>query len=324
MIIERGGKKMSQKKPNIIQKDHSAYLFVHFIHEEVDSENLEQIYFSVSKDGQKWLTLNDKQPVLKSKLGDLGVRDPFIIRSPKENKFYIIGTDLSMYHRKDWEEVQRSGSQNITVWESNDLVNWSEQRLVQVGPKTAGCVWAPEAIYDKETDDFLVFWASRENFGAEKQKIYYSKTTDFKAFTKPKLYIERENDVIDTSIIEEDGLYYRFSKDETVKSITVEVSDSLLGEFTPLDSNLTEFIAVEGPACFKLKGEEKWCLLLDHYAVEKKYIPYYTTDLKNAQFTKSDEDMDIPVNAKHGGVLPITIGEYESLIKAYGNQSVKL
>ncbi|SFM34600.1 Glycosyl hydrolases family 43 [Gracilibacillus orientalis] len=313
---------MSMTNPSGNQIEYEAYLFVHFIHEDVSSEDLEQVYFSVSKDGLKWETLNEKQPILKSKLGEFGVRDPFLIRSPKENKFYIIGTDLSIHYRKDWEEVQRSGSQHISVWESDDLVNWSEQRLVKVGPETAGCVWAPESIYDKEADDFLVFWASRENFGAEKQKIYYSKTKDFKTFTEPKLYIERENHIIDTTIIEEDGLYYRFSKDETVKSITVEASDSLLGEFTPIETNLSEIIGVEGPACFKLKSEAGWCLLLDHYAVEKKYIPYYTSDLRTAHFTKSEQDMDIPVNSKHGGVLPITMDEYHALFQAYGKTRV--
>ncbi|RKL65173.1 1,4-beta-xylanase [Salipaludibacillus neizhouensis] len=305
-------------KVNINKSEHGAYLFVHFIHDKERKENQEQVYFSVSKDGVRWDTLNDKKPLLTSTLGDLGVRDPFIIRSPNENKFYIIGTDLSIYYRKDWEEVQKSGSQHMVVWESEDLVNWSEQRLVKTGPKTAGCVWAPEAIYDKETDDFLVFWASRENFGAEKQKVYYSKTRDFITFDEPKIYIERENHIIDTTIIEYKGKYYRFSKDETVKSITVEVSDRLLGEFTSIDTNLNDMIGVEGPACFKLQGEEKWCLLLDHYKNEKKYIPYYTNDLNTAKFIKSEEDMDIPVNSKHGGVMVITMDEYNALINAYG------
>ncbi|WP_062047405.1 glycoside hydrolase family 43 protein [Bacillus sp. JCM 19034] len=299
-------------------KEYEAYLFVHFIHQEVGSSDSEQVYFSVSKDGITWQTLHDKKPVLRSTLGDKGVRDPFIIRSPKEQKFYLIGTDLSMHYRKDWEEVQRSGSQHIVVWESNNLVDWSDQRLVKVGPETAGCVWAPEAIYDKENGDFLVFWASREQFGKEKQRIYYAKTNDFKSFTKSEIYIERDNHIIDTTIIEEGGLFYRFSKDETVKSITVEVSNSLLGEFTAIDTNLKDVYGVEGPACFKLKNEDKWCLLLDHYSVEKKYFPYYTTDLQTGQFTKREEGLDIPVDSKHGGVMPITKDEYDGLVERYG------
>lgn len=34
------------------------------------------------------------------------------------------------------------------MWESNDLVNWGEERLVVVEDETAGMVWAPEAIWD--------------------------------------------------------------------------------------------------------------------------------------------------------------------------------
>lgn len=76
-------------KVNKVKND--AYLFVRFIHEEERSENSEQVYFSVSKDGLRWETLNSKKPVLTPKLMDYGVRDPFIIRSPKENNFYLIG-----------------------------------------------------------------------------------------------------------------------------------------------------------------------------------------------------------------------------------------
>ena len=299
-------------------KEDYAYLFVHFINEDKNTEDSEQIYFSVSEDGLKWDTLNGRKPILTSKLGELGVRDPFIIRSPKENKFYVIGTDLSIYYIKDWEQVQKSGSQAIMVWESEDLVNWSEQRMVKVGPATTGCVWAPEAIYDKETEDFFVFWAARTNYGADKQRIFCSRTKDFKTFTEPEVYIERENHVIDTTIIEEGGKYYRFSKDETTKTILAEVSDSLQGQFTSIDTNLKDVFGVEGPECFKLKGENRWCLLLDHFAKEGKYFPYYTEDLATAQFTIDTKEFYIPVNAKHGGVMVITMEEYKALVEAYG------
>lgn len=312
---------MSKLDSKTIINDDYAYLFVHFVKDAEKPEEAEQIYFSVSKDGLKWDTLNRLKPVLTSKLGDLGVRDPFIIRSPKEGKFYIIATDLSIHYRRDWAEAQKFGSQSIMVWESEDLVNWSEQRMINVGPDTAGCVWAPEAIYDKKADDFLVFWASRTNYGADKQRIFCSKTKDFKTFTKPQIYIERENDVIDTTIFEEAGKYYRFSKDETIKCITVEVSDNLLGQFTCLETNLKDVLWVEGPACFKMKDEDKWCLLLDHFKKEGKYFPYYTRDLNAAQFEIDANGLDIPVYAKHGGVMTITKEEYNSLVEAYGDES---
>lgn len=36
------------------------------------------------------------------------------------------------------------------MWESTDLINWGNERLVEVEDATAGMVWAPEAIWDPE------------------------------------------------------------------------------------------------------------------------------------------------------------------------------
>ena len=46
------------------------------------------------------------------------------------------------------------------VWESTDLVNWSDGRLAEIGIEGAGCVWAPEAIYDETRKKYMMFWAS--------------------------------------------------------------------------------------------------------------------------------------------------------------------
>lgn len=49
-----------------------AYLLVHFTGE---SENGEQIYFSVSQDGLHWTDLGNG-PAVISDIGEKGVRDP--------------------------------------------------------------------------------------------------------------------------------------------------------------------------------------------------------------------------------------------------------
>ena len=43
-----------------------------------------------------WDDLNNNHPILTSTLGEKGVRDPFIIRSPEGDKFYLIATDLKI------------------------------------------------------------------------------------------------------------------------------------------------------------------------------------------------------------------------------------
>ena len=102
---------------------------------------------SRGNDPLHWRELNAGKPVLTSSLGEKGLRDPFVIRSPKGDKFYLIATDLRMYRNSSgtWDQVQRTGSKSIMVWESTDLVHWTDQRLAKVSPDTAGNTWAPEA-----------------------------------------------------------------------------------------------------------------------------------------------------------------------------------
>jgi hypothetical protein len=82
--------------------------------------------------------VNDGYAVLNSTLGTLGVRDPFIIRSPNNDKFYLIATDLRYAAINSWDVAGRKGSRSLAIWESPDLKTWSAQRLVQVSPATAG------------------------------------------------------------------------------------------------------------------------------------------------------------------------------------------
>ncbi|MGN1097301.1 MAG: glycoside hydrolase family 43 protein [Clostridia bacterium] len=295
-----------------------AYLFVHFIDKRHNTPMSEQVYFSVSRDGYSWETLNGGEPILISNVGECGVRDPFIIRSAENDKFYIIGTDLNVHLRDDgWKMATINGSRNILVWESTDLVNWTDVRMCKVAPDDAGCTWAPEVIYDEENKDYMVFWASRSlKDGRRKCRMYYSKTTDFRSFTTPQLYIEKDSDVIDTTIVKCGDKYYRFSKDETVKVITVEEGDSLLGSFRKIESTMDKIKGVEGPECYQLK-DGKWCLIVDRYAKNQGYCAYLSDDLSTGRFVRSRRDFNTDVKFRHGGVIPITGEEYDRLVAAY-------
>ncbi len=260
------------------ESEYYGYLFVHFVGE---SEIGEQVYFSLSRDGLHFEDLNNSLPVLYSKVGELGARDPFMIRDEENNKFYLIATDLRIASGKGWGVAQDSGSKNLVVWESNDLIHWSDEILVEVGIPSAGCVWAPEAIYDKENKDFLVFWASKvkeETDTESKQRIYCSRTKDFKTYSNTEKYIERENHVIDTTIIEHNGMYYRFSKDETTKNIRIDRASQLTGlDFTDVHMPCVEgLLGVEGPIIYKFNDREEWCLLVDQFATGKGYLPLVT------------------------------------------------
>src|SRR5438045_1687373 len=77
-----------------------GFLFVTFKGEQTPMT--EQIYFSVSEDGHTWTALNGAEPVLVSKVGEKGVRDPFLVRSKDGSKFFLLATDLSINLNHDW------------------------------------------------------------------------------------------------------------------------------------------------------------------------------------------------------------------------------
>ncbi len=309
-----------------MQQEEKNYLFVHFTGESSEGE---QIYFSVSRDGLHWQDLNNGKPVIKSCMGEMGVRDPFILRSQLDGCFYIIGTDLRIANEKGWAVAQEQGSMNMLIWQSKDLIHWSEPWSFQVDIPGAGCVWAPEAIYDSEEKAYLVIWASKVMEPGEsvrKHRIYCSYTQDFAEFTKPQKYIERSHDVIDTTIIEEDGVFYRFSKDETTKNIRMDCGRHLQGEFQEIVSeSLNSIMGVEGPIAFPMQEKGIWCLMADQFAEGLGYLPLICKDLKEGIFQKAEpEQYDMGENKKrHGSILVLSEEEYERVLKYWGNAALK-
>ena len=316
--------------------DYTAYLFAYFKGEGLAQG--EQIYFAVSRDGLHWRDLNDGNPVLTSTLGEKGVRDPFIMRSADGNKFYVIATDLKIYGNGNWTAAQTTGSKSIMVWESGDLINWSEQRMCRVAPDGAGCTWAPEAVYNDETGEYLVFWSSKIPNSQQvpnndnTHRVYYCTTKDFKSFSQPKVWIELKNtkgntiSVIDATVIKVGATYYRFKKNEATeahkqgmpssgKYIIMEKSNSLLGQWTEIGSTMSQTAYVEGPTCFKFNGEDKWCLFLDDFG-GKGYYPLVSSDLSSGQFTQPS-NYELPSVMRHGSVVNITEEEYNNLLSKY-------
>ena len=306
--------------------DLGGFLFVTFGGQ--PNELNEQIYFSTSRDGRDWTLLNNGDPVLVSDIGTKGVRDPYLLRAHDGKKFYIIATDLSMHYLGNWGRSQREGSHSLVIWESTDLVNWSEPRLVEVAPEDAGCTWAPEAVYDEENGDYLVFWASTTaRDGFRKQRIWAARTKDFKTFGEPFVYIEKPNHVIDTTIVHDGDAYYRFTKDESHKAITMETAPRLSGPWTDVPGyNLGTLTGYEGPEIYQLEAAQPgkpavWGLIFDNYARGRGYIPWTTTNLASGKFEPA-KGFSFPFKFRHGFVLPLSADEYKAVTARWPGNSV--
>ena len=310
-----------------------AYLFVHFRETPAPSGSLtpdgEQVYFGLSRDGFSWEAVNGGRPVLWAYYGDRGARDFTIVRSRGNQKFYIFATDLSLaygmrnqYHGS-WAEIGRHGSKCFSVWESENLVDWTEQKLLKLGNEDFGCLWAPDFFYDRESDDYILHWSSshRNNeFGAK--GIYYSRTKDFAHFTKPRLLYQKEDSgVIDSAIYEEDRTFYLFLKSEDhPANIILLRSEHAVGPYHRVESfdksmEVLQAGQYEAPTAVRLE-DGRWCLFLDYYGVRgagQGYVPFIAQSLEEAKFVRSDREFHFPYGFKHGTILPITEEEYHRI-----------
>ncbi|HZU92206.1 MAG TPA: glycoside hydrolase family 43 protein, partial [Microbacterium sp.] len=335
------------------------YLFAHFTGTEGSASD-EQIYFATSRDAKKFTdTRPAGSPVLSTQRdageGEGGVRDPFLVRSPEGDRFYLIATDLSIYYRGGWGNAHATedGSTELVIWESTDLVNWSEPRLADVASEipNAGMAWAPEAIWDEVTGQYYVYWATRADgntaFG-DSVDIYMSTTRDFRTFSTPVKWIDREHSIIDTTVIEVGDWYYRASGDG---EITIEKSKNLAATTASalpatsgtdqqwvLVGTLQSILkgsgtcagganytgaCLEGPEFFQYNDDDRagaeqlYGLLADQYATGRGYVPFRTTDIASTSSSVWSKATDIDLGAikkRHGGIVPITAEEYQRVM----------
>jgi sucrose-6-phosphate hydrolase SacC (GH32 family) len=306
-----------------------GYLMVHFTGEGATNQ---QMYLSHSTDGLHWNDLNGGGMVLRSTVGTQGVRDPAFVRSPDGSKYWIIATDLCWGCGSTVDGSINNGSRSIVVWESTDLVTWSKPWLLNV----AGAIpdgrnaWAPEAIWDPETNDYVLYWATNVPFnGATKHRIFYARTSDFRTITTPQIYIDRpgSQEIIDTQIIEmPPGVgNYRYVRASGDGQITLEGSNSILGTWTRLGDlsgiGLTGSM-VEGPMWMKFNGTNKWALYLDQYASRGGYMPVVTTDPSDPATYQKQASGSYNMGGtkkRHGWIMNLTAAEESRVLARWPN-----
>ncbi len=321
--------------PKNLDTDYSAgYLWANF----AAADGYEKIFYGYSEDGLNWKHLNKNkngkaQPILTNDAegSDLGVRDPHLIRSAEGDKYWIIGTDLHAEGGgaggSGWNTD--SASKNLVVWESDDLVNWSDTQLTFAGLDTAGCVWAPEAIYDEANGDYMVYWAAKDekDHGTNNHplRVYLTRTRDFKNFSEPQVWLDESVitgngiNIIDTTILydAENDTYYRYSTSDW--NTVVDKATDLNGEWERIISRgkstaagLGDSNGIEGLTAYQLP-DGRFCVMGDHSG----YKAYVTDDLANAKYTSVKSTFDSTF--RHGTVVRLSATEEEKVLAAFPN-----
>lgn len=290
--------------------EYYAYLFAYFTGNDPSQE---QICFATSRDGYKYKALNGGKAVVKSNSGTKCVRDPYIFRG-EDGCFYMIATDMK-------SALGWSSNRNLISWKSEDLINWTDETIIEIdgickATKNTIRAWAPQAIWDPERGEYMIYFALCSSATKGATVMYYAYSPDMKTLsTDPALLFapSNGNSAIDADIIYHDGLYYMYFKDETSGGIRVTTSKKLTSGYSYTKSKLVspEGLAVEGSSIFKLIDGSGWLLISDAYT-SGYFVMEHTTDLK--KFTTLDQnEYRFNFTPRHGSVIPITKEEYDAL-----------
>jgi len=273
--------------------NNKAFLFTSF-HEPANA-GLRMLY---SYDGYKWKDLDTV--LLRPQVGNQQVmRDPSMLQGP-DGVFHLVWTS-------SWR-----GDKGFGYASSNDLIHWSQERLLPVmqhEPTTVN-VWAPELFYDDVQHRFIIIWAScipgRFEKGQEEDsnnhRLYVTTTTDFKTFTPTVLFFDAGFSVIDAEIVKRKvNNYVLVLKDNSrpERDIKVAFATNAMGPYSNVSKAFSDNFT-EGPSVVKIKDE--WLIYYDSYR-KKVYEASATKDFTN--FLNIDGKISLPRGHKHGTIVTV-------------------
>jgi hypothetical protein len=294
-----------------VPEEKNAYLAAYFCEKKTaDGKEDSALYYAIARHGFRFAdAVNHNQPVLRASLGDKITRDPMILRDPNTNGFHLIATT-------SWK------GRSLILFDSPDLIHWQNERLVEISPENADMTWAPELRWDPESKQYFAYWTSSVNHTWSTAAIWYATSSDLKTFSAPKVLMREKDGCLDADIVCAGGkwhMVYRYT------GIWMRTADHAFGPY----SNPAKILDydVEGPFLFPINGTpDQWGLVFDYFGGNQgKWGLATSSDFENwSLVTKKDwpyytPDVFFPPGIRHGSVLPITTGEAQAILTAFGS-----
>jgi hypothetical protein len=285
----------------------------------------ERLHFAISTDGRSWTPLNRNRPVWGQWL-----RDPFLGRGA-DGVWHLLATG--------GRAATKPGETNLgpacLYATSRDLLKWDDVRSLRLmqgvrdeAGRLARNIWAPEWFLDRVTGEYVVFWSSSfEDAGWKQSRLWFARTRDWQAFTGAKVLFQPPYSVIDGTLLEHEGTYYLFHKEEEFspktgerRAIRLATSNRLEGPYRihegPLNQGQIVPVITEGPAVMPDPRKPGWLLLYD-FCMSNSYGISSSPDLLRWSI---EEPVSIPPDARHGSVSRLTPAEAAVLNSSFPGQ----
>lgn len=298
------------------------YLFVYFTGNMTFQQ---QIHYALSSNGIDFTPLNKGLPVIASDTIAImkGIRDPHVLRG-NDGWFYMVATDM------DWTKGKWS-NRGIVMMRSSDLLEWQHyaidfhERFAGEEAAKVNAVWAPQTIWDPSVQKYMIYFSlhSEEDGPYPQDAIYYVyANNDFSDVEGvPKRLFDYSYPTIDADIVlDEKGQYHLFFNTwggvdglSRRQYIFTDLHESnkwelVSGKMQPND------IPSEGSCVYPL-FEGGWILAYDCFK-HGVYQFCRSNDLIQYDLVKTTSAGDV-FSPRHGTIMQITKGEYETLKKKY-------
>jgi len=288
---------------------YEAYLMTCFSEK---GDGKETLLLAYSYNEMSWFRLNDGQPVVRASTGTGRLRDPALVRKA-DGSFELLATEG--YDNPD-----------IYVYDSPDAVHYANERLATVNYSSADLsmsgkqAWAPEALYDRRSGEYVVYWSSPEDGG-----MYYNTTTDFVTFSAPKKLLDCGFPVIDGTIFKQGHDYAIILKDEREPlkdhaQLFVGFSDTDYLGFSRFSDPITDGkLQYEGPFVVKRYEENNYLIYYDNYT-QFQFKAIATDDVFQMNYAEEDQSrLSMPYETcAHANAIPVTKKEMVRLMDAFG------
>ena len=339
------GNTKPEDKPSV-EDGQGGYLFAH-----MTNANYGSLFYSISRDGLSWKTLNGGKVILESYYGHPDICEGPDVFGKADRRWYMIGV------------VRGSSKESLVLWHTTDLVVWKNKVLD--GEKfvvdhlgvynEVPFVGAPKMFYDEASHQFIITWHAGEYYRKrqeaktneeramydrknwETMKTCYILTEDFVNFTRPKrlfaaqdggdlapiYFTGADSDIalIDVIIRKFNGKYYAIVKDErwedkapkTHKSIRIASSDNLLGPYSNPGPSVSPNWR-EAPIIIRTP-EGKFRLYYENYG-EHVYEMREALAIQGAPW-KDATSFYPPKDGRHGCIIHVDEETYRNIENSY-------